>query len=159
MVVLPYEVNRIAQAVRRWAERNRLQLGCSYPDLCGLCAIASAELYRRLKRYDSSLKVELAYAEDMLCGHFGHVFVIFNGDTIIDLTATQFEGDYASVEVRKLRSCNSWYWTPINRFDDDESLHEFQVETDWASWQQANTHIIEKKIQRKSNGTRKANTQ
>lgn len=145
--MIPIEVAQIATEVRKWAEDNKTELGCSHLDLCGLCAVSSAELYRRIKRYDPNIDVVLAYAED---GCFGHVFVVYNRTTIIDLTATQFfdEIENDTVTIKPISQLNPWYWKVRRIFLSDRQLHEFQVTDGWTVWQQANHHLKQK---RKSN--------
>jgi hypothetical protein len=142
--MIPNEVARIATEVRIWAESNRTELGCSHPDLCGLCAITAAELYRRLKKFDPKIDVSLAYSED---GCFGHVFLLYNENIKIDLTATQFamEDEIDQVHVSKLSRSDPWYWRIRQIFNDDKELHSFQVKEGWSDWQQANRHILNKR--------------
>lgn len=140
--MIPYRVSQIANNVRNWTEKNREKLECPHYDLCGLCAVASAELFRRLKKYDPSMNVVLALAEDL---SFGHVYVIYDDRIIIDVTATQFADEYLRVEIRKVSMFNPWYWKHIKTFDSDEDLHYYQVGHGWSTYQQANTHRIQKR--------------
>ena len=72
----------IATDVRYWAEgRSRND------DLEGWCAIASAELFRRLKREE--IPAEIHYCMDQKDLQSCHVYLVVD-DYVVDVTATQF---------------------------------------------------------------------
>lgn len=107
------ELLELAYCTRRWAERNRHRHNFG-SDLHGMCAIASAHLYRVLK--DSGIKTQLAVTED-------HVH-LQRGGMVLDITATQF-GDFPPVlytPLRKLLSHGS-AWEGASICEDLEQLN------------------------------------
>jgi hypothetical protein len=144
-------VRAIAVSTRRWAEAKRVDLNFHCEHLGGMCAIVSAELWRRLANRFGTGCATLAMATDR-DGHEGHVFVLFgkNKDTIIDLTATQFGRNYGPVEVHLRQKNNPWFWIPRDIFQTDEELHSHQTITWVNSDQWCNTHLTEKSHGRSS---------
>ena len=71
------------------------------PNLCGLCYDASCFLYRLAKR--EGIVTELGRG-------IGHWFVLF-GDTVIDVTATQFEQPERVMvtSLKQARSRGNWW--------------------------------------------------
>jgi len=140
MSTLSHRVRDHAYRVRRWVEFNCIKLGGHSPCLEGLCAIASAELWRRLRK--DGIRAKLGHAQDE---YEHHVFVIVD-DHIIDITATQFNANCAKVEVRPVNHLlHPWYWKVTETFDSDDALHVHQTDTDWVIWQRANQHLVERK--------------
>ena len=123
-------VRQIATNVRRWAERKNDRLDMFYSDLCGMCAIASAELFCRLK--NEGFKPVLVHA-------FGHVYVELEG-YIVDVTCTQFSIRYPKVMVRKRerlpRDETNWrdreFWDNVlSRHRSIDSLRRKQESLGW----------------------------
>jgi hypothetical protein len=75
-----------ASLSREWAENARPDVS---ETLCGMCAIASADVFRRLKV--AGFKPEIWFKPD-------HSFVHVKG-YIVDVTATQFDSRYDKVIV------------------------------------------------------------
>ena len=83
--VLHDTVAAIATDVRYWAE-DKAPFG-KQDDLNGMCAIASAELYRRLKTAGIASEIHM-WVWDL--DESAHVYVIVD-DYVVDVTATQFK--------------------------------------------------------------------
>lgn len=131
-------VRKQAQHVRKWAETNAAVLGSWSPNLTGLCGVATAELWRRLKRIKIDAQIGIASNSNE-----GHVFLIIDR-TIIDVTATQFDLAYDPVEYRPLgHLIHPWYWKSREIFTSDVDLHEHQTKRQWTWWQRCNQFIIE----------------
>jgi hypothetical protein len=94
-------VKRIATNTRKWAEsyQARHQLDFT-PNLCGMCSLASYELFKRLKR---------ANLDPKYCLTPHHAFIKCQGH-IVDVTATQFYNEHQPVTVVKPRGQNKFYW-------------------------------------------------
>ena len=113
----------IARSVRQWAE-DLAKTTEEYPDsLGGLCAIASAELFNRLKGagFDNTL---IAYTDK-------HVYVVLDG-YVIDVTATQF-GNYPKVFIETVsyaRDCGIW-WNATDFYESVDNLRAKQIEECW----------------------------
>jgi len=75
----------VAEDVRQWAE-DRAPLG-KEDDLNGMCAIASAELHRRLKKEGIASEIHM-WLWDL--DESAHVYVVVD-DHVLDVTATQFK--------------------------------------------------------------------
>lgn len=84
-------LREIANQVRRKCEIYADQTGNWGEDLCGMCAIASAALKEALSRAGFDSKIIHGYN-----GCLGHCWVEI-GDTIYDITATQFGGDAVTI--------------------------------------------------------------
>lgn len=115
------KITKIMKRVRKWAEKVQAQNPYSYgADLCGLCAVASKELARRLQKH--------GYKCQLACNDF-HCFVLYKG-RVLDVTATQF---------RKPEIYISRYlggdWTPEAIFDSVEELTDYQYRVDWPEHQ------------------------
>jgi hypothetical protein len=131
MAKVPDEVLRIVKQTRTWAETKGRERRFT-PGLSGMCAIASAELYRRLATRGHKVRIGVAKG---IRSH--HVMVIYGGKYILDITATQFGHD--EVEVRWFRNLiHPWYWKPKEFFDNDDELHVFQMSNKWSEHQWAN---------------------
>ncbi len=133
-------IRRIAEHTRYWAQCNRTFIHvCDddndgfvndkfEEDLCGMCAIASAELFRRLKDMGYSPKIAL-YDGDDHC----HCFVLVNGQ-IVDVTATQFGKN--PVEIVNTNEKNlPDFWNPNMVFNSVEELIANQVTNGWPQYQ------------------------
>ena len=77
------QIRHIARQTRRWALRHRHKVWAD-ATLCGMCAIASAELHKRLTAAGFSAAIAFRNTADE-----GHAFVICD-ELIVDVTATQF---------------------------------------------------------------------
>jgi len=96
------KVKQIALRVREWAEVVRENTPQSdsygwYDDLCGMCAICSYELARRLKRAGFYPRVHV---------NESHSFVRVN-KVIVDVTATQF--GYRERVLIRSKSPGDWW--------------------------------------------------
>lgn len=78
-------ISEIAKSVRIWVENKEIRLHPHKPDLTltGWCAIASAQLLRKLK--NAGIECEIHLHDSDWC----HAFVVVE-DHVIDVTATQF---------------------------------------------------------------------
>ena len=126
------QVRDIAESVRDWAE----ELDAKVPftdkgDLCGYCAIASAEISKRLTK--AGIKHEIR----MQNGDLGsHVFVAVD-DHVVDVTATQFS-EFANTPVLILheRECDQyWFYKHTEVFDSHVRLRKHQAKHRWPSHQ------------------------
>lgn len=106
-----YAIKAIARQSRAYAEGLVQEYG--YPsDLCGLCAIASRDLWRRL--HSRGFVAKIAH-------HPHHCFVIIPDlDILVDVTATQF--GKKPVEIRKQERVWHWFWnvSDTDSFFDNE---------------------------------------
>lgn len=123
------KIRKVAIEVRAWAERQQeLNLDFS-DDLCGMCAIASAELFLALRRAGISSRIALAW---------GHCFVISHG-YIVDVTATQFRGG-KRIEIQKMAKNENdrpWYWRHFTTFRSVKKLTRHQITQGWPDYQTA----------------------
>jgi len=95
-------------------------------DLTGLCAIASSELFTRLKRKGLSPVICLNVLDSCDC----HVFVVVE-DHIVDITATQF-GKYNNVVITEfIDNQKQWFWNAHRAFTSVKELHNHQRKTGW----------------------------
>lgn len=126
-------VRELAWDVRKWAVRNYIKY-CSSPHLNGMCAIASAELFRRIKESipdTTSVKLGMAM-RDVMC----HVVLIVDNKKLVDVTATQFNARRKAVEVRPVfHLMHPWYWRIKETFESDGDLYVHQLKQNWPSWQ------------------------
>ena len=123
--MLDKKILTIATETRSWAEKH---VYCFSDDLEGLCAIASVELFRRLKQQKIEAKIHLASHDEFL-----HCYVTVN-DYVVDLTATQF-GHSDKVVVKPHNShmtIFNWYWRPIKTFDCEKKLIRYQRKIGWS---------------------------
>lgn len=84
-----YQINLIAEATRKWAEKLQRKEQRWDDDLECMCGIASFELFKRLKKAGLSPVFVVNESQE-------HAFVICN-KLIIDVTATQF--GYDKIEI------------------------------------------------------------
>jgi len=123
------------KGVRLWAEELVKQYNDSgfwYDDLCGMCAITSAELWKRLK--NAGIEAEIC----MRIGMYGsHVFVE-SGKYVLDVTAQQFSHRNSKITIRPKRLAQVHdYWLADKRFKSARSLLAWQKKEDWPIEQQA----------------------
>lgn len=126
-----------AKRVRRFIKRlaKERQGG----DLVGFCAIASAELFRQLKKAGVD-HIELAMWINQY--NDAHVFLLWQ-DFVVDITATQFGHSWTrAVEIRPLKEAISLLekWQPLYTFKDPDDLRRDQLENGWPEEQVALTH-------------------
>ena len=129
----------IAQDVRYWAEARADRFS---KDLNGLCAIASAELHRRLKL--NGIHSDIHMAND---GGGSHVFLVID-DHILDVTATQFK-EFRNVQIvldhiRLL--CEHEFYITDKVFTTAEELRIAQKKTGWPGTQIAYAKISRSKV-------------
>lgn len=114
-------VQKEAEAVRAWAE-NRARAEAFPDDLCGLCARSAGQMFIKLQNIEG--------LESQLCFNTGHAFCRIReaGSRrwwIVDVTATQFYGDYPPVYItNNQRSCGNWRVN--HKFIDLQSAIDFQ---------------------------------
>lgn len=115
-----------ANGVRAWAEMRTAKEKYPSKDLSCWCAIASAELHRRLT--DVGVVAELHMAiDDIGC----HVYVVVD-DHVVDVTATQFMGNHPKVVVKHMREAEvKWYWQTSDVFQSATELRKHQIRTGW----------------------------
>jgi hypothetical protein len=121
-------VKHIAKQVRNWAEdRAFSDTYNDNHDLCGYCAIASAELFFQLKNNGFDPMI-VAHDNDGNC----HVFIeLF--DHIIDVTATQFY-EFENTKVVILHSKEALqydFYEPTVIFDHPKKLVKWQKKMGW----------------------------
>ena len=125
-----YRAQDLALEVRDWAEVLAAEQERSR-DLCGYCAIASAELHKRLSK--EGIFAELVVAETDL---FAHVFVLIE-DHVLDVTATQFS-EFRNQPVVLLHSKEAEqydFYRPIEIFGTAKDLRKWQKKIGWCQWQ------------------------
>lgn len=130
---IPDDALAIVNATRQWAEKHRHRYR---NDMGGMCAVAAAELWRRLNKAGHDVQLAQAFRSK---SKLAHVFVVYRGRYLIDITATQF--GYEKVEIRWLYNfLHPWFWKPASLYPNDEELHLDQIRYDWPSDQLANGH-------------------
>lgn len=128
--MLSKKVIQIATETRLWAEKHEYAF---HDDLKCMCAIASVELFKRLK--DKNYKPQLHVATHAIGG--SHVFITLN-NYIIDITATQFGHPQRVIIKRKnVFTIINWYWRSDKTFKTHKKLIEFQQKTGWSKNQTA----------------------
>lgn len=123
------ELEVLAVIVRRWAERRAWD-----DELCGMCARASAQLWRRLRR--AGIKAMLGYAERHRNRSPCHVFVLCDG-LVVDVTATQFGRDQIVIRRAGAAKQEAWFWRARHTFSDPIALNDHQVALGWPPEQRA----------------------
>lgn len=123
-------LKQIAWQARRWAMRNRHRFNTDESvfeaDLNGMCAIASAELFRRLQAAGIPCQLALRSVPDD-----GHCFVLTETH-LVDITASQFRGYPAVVLIPKEpRARREAHWQETRRFDSVEALVGYQRQIGW----------------------------
>jgi hypothetical protein len=146
---VPPEIRRILRATRKWAEQKQQSDMFDYKedfvwpkyseDLCGMCAIAAAELFRRLQRAGIT-EIELIESNDDCSSH---CFVLYKNRVILDVTATQFSTycDRAicvyDMEMIAPKFVGSEHWKVDNRFTSVYQLRTHQKTVGWPDYQVA----------------------
>lgn len=126
-------VTAIAHEVREWleilAEADGYREGY---DMMGYCAIASAELHRKLELAGIESEMHLARGN-----WASHVFVVVE-DHIVDVTATQFDELHDKVTILHLKEGDhKYYWQTHKAFKTPKKLANFQQRAGWPEWQVA----------------------
>ncbi len=129
------KIAKTALTVRNWCELNFSKYK-SFPDtLNGMCAIASADIHRRLKKQGVHSKICVAETEDGFCHCYSMV-----DDLLIDVTASQFHMDIKRPLKRVLigkypdivnKYGRHWFWETWLTFNDANSLRIWQRKTNW----------------------------
>ena len=120
---IPDKLHKIAKSARAKCERvnNKHDL---FPDtLDGMCGIASAYLFKELKRY----KLNPTLAENN-----NHCFILCKG-YIIDITASQFGYRRVVVEEKEELEGDGW-WEVENTFKSLKKFNTHQKKT-WPEFQ------------------------
>ena len=127
-------IRSVAEEVRYWAE-GRAAGTVNESDLTGWCAIASAQLWRKLR--DVGVLGEL-HVWLSCTGDTAHVFVVVD-DVVVDVTATQFSRMRADpVYIEHLRVAQHWDWYHAAEiFETPEQLIKWQKRSRWIAWQVA----------------------
>jgi len=101
------KVKKLLKQVRHWAETNNQGLD----DLCGMCAIASQELFLTFKR--SGIKSEIVLVDSGGSGHCYVLVSIGERQYIADVTATQF--CKPAIVLKKVvdTKITEWFWSTI----------------------------------------------
>ena len=128
-------IKQVATQVRYWAEA-RAEGTRAEGDLNGMCAIASAELWRHLMLLGFRLEIHV-----WLCpmdGESSHVFLVVD-DHVVDITATQFsELREHIVYIAHKREAERWEWyQTMEVFDTPKDLVRWQKKTKWPADQVA----------------------
>ncbi len=108
----------IAQDVRIWAEENHLWMGF-HDDLRGMCAVASAELFRRLE--ENQIGAVFACNPD-------HCFIVCKDYYLLDVTASQFgEDDVVLIQdYESIDPVNYPYWQVSDCYNSISELLTYQ---------------------------------
>jgi len=125
-------VKPIAEAARWWAEEKAQKDFAYDKDLMGLCAIASAKLFRDLQKESIPAQIHVWFG--------GHVFLTVE-DYVVDITATQFP-DFKTTPVVILheREATAFeYFTSDKSFTSDDALRKYQQKSRWPAYQIAFT--------------------
>jgi hypothetical protein len=124
----------VAYRVRKWAEKQSYKSAeIDSPDLCGLCAIASAKLFDELRKVGIDSYIAVSIDES-------HCFVVVpqNDDfeLIVDVTATQFGSKFGPVEILAVSDAfNKDFWQIGQAFRDVKALNKYQFNAGWPKFQ------------------------
>ena len=125
----PKEMRRVARNVRRWAEQYAKEN--KHPgDLTGMCAIASGEMWRRLK----VLKANPVFCIAIYNPPRAHCFIECSG-YLIDVTSTQYYGPKVMVRRKELARSQADHWVATWKGRTVSGFHTQQVEERWPSEQ------------------------
>ena len=123
------QIRKIAVRVRGWTELKAEAAHYNPDNLCGWCAIASAELFTQLAAVGIVSEIHI---------NSGHTFVIVD-DNIVDITATQFPAfENTPVVIMHTKEVDEdihWYYTGTKVFKSVKSLHAYQVKQQWPKHQ------------------------
>lgn len=141
MILMP-RLHSIARRVRKTAETYARTNHLFPTDLTGMCAIASAMLFRELKAAGYK---NLSIVETKLFG-MGHCVVVigygFDRPIIVDVTATQFDKKHKPVTIMYVDERDTvrhWYWDVTGmskrRFTSVAALRRSQKKHGWPDFQ------------------------
>lgn len=122
----------IATDVREWVQARADRTDYGADSLCGWCAIASAELSKRL----ISAGIDCTICLSRVASRGYHCFVMID-DYVLDVTATQFR-EYEREPVVFLHSKEAEvndYHIPVNEFSTAKALRVYQSKVHWPSYQ------------------------
>lgn len=121
-------IRAVAQEVREWAEEQE----SGWTNLNGYCAIASAELHKRLKAQGIDTKLHMADDNKFAA----HVFLVID-DHVVDVTATQFrEFRYEPIVILHEREAQQhWFYESTVNFATVDELRSYQVQQKWPQHQ------------------------
>lgn len=129
-------VRSVATAVRYWAE-GQAEGTYKEGDLNGMCAIASAELFKQLK--DKGFNPELHCWICPMDEQTAHVFLVVN-DHVVDVTATQFTRLRDKIiYIEHKREAEQWDWY--------QSQTVFATPADLARWQKKTKWPADQRVQ------------
>jgi hypothetical protein len=134
---LSLRVVSFARAVRSWAEERADSAEIPSTDLCGWCAIASAQLFRVFER--NGIRSEILMWEEIPGGRGNcHVFLTV-GNHIVDITATQFDEFYDQpvLIMHYTQACKHNFYRDTKRFATADALRKHQVDSGWPPYQTA----------------------
>jgi PDZ domain-containing secreted protein len=119
-------VVRIATEVRQWIEARDKRMDYPSHDMNGWCAIASAELHRRLAA--EGIYSVLFMSE----GAGAHVFIVVD-DHVVDITATQFrEFEDTKIVVLHTKEAEQYdFYETSQMFETPQKLRKYQVRNHW----------------------------
>jgi len=133
--VLLETVKSIAEDVRGWAEElaYKREQWKSH-NLNGYCAIASAELHRRLTRAGIEATLHVSIQSDGSC----HVYCVVS-DHIVDVTASQFRElrDQPIYIVHHREGQRYYFYDDTASFNTAADLRRHQLQTGWPQKQVA----------------------
>jgi hypothetical protein len=121
-------VKNIATDVRHWVEAIAGKVWDDRHDLNGYCAIAAAELHRRLALEHVRAELHMAVME---CGS-SHCWVVVN-DHVVDVTATQFKEFRGRpiVVLHQKEAEQFWFYRTTEIFFSSKQLRKSQQRTGW----------------------------
>lgn len=119
----------IAKQVRTWAEKKAEDANYNPDNLCGWCAIASGQLFKRLQADGIAAEIHI---------NSGHTFLVVE-DHIVDITATQFH-EFGNKPVliihqKEIDENEHWFYAETKVFKSIAKLHAFQVKEKWPAKQ------------------------
>jgi hypothetical protein len=121
-----------ASDVRIWAEEYALK-NHFRTDLCGLCAKASAELYRKYTEVGISCVIHSAKYYNS-----GHFFNVVANEWLVDITASQFgQSNITIIGKWPLPSIydECWWWKSNTQFQNIKVALLHQMENKWPKHQ------------------------
>jgi len=124
------KVAAIALGTRTWAEDRAYQSDYNPDNLMGWCAIASAELHKRLTADGIAAEIHMSISLAHLC----HCFCVVE-DHVVDVTATQFwEYESKPVVIIHCREAEvNEYHKGAEVFGCSADLRRFQKRERWPS--------------------------
>jgi anti-sigma regulatory factor (Ser/Thr protein kinase) len=121
------KIKDIAKATRIWAE-DYAHTHNMAADLCGMCAIASAELFTNLifAGFKPEIRISNSFSGN-------HVYCVVD-DHVVDVTATQFH-PFEEETVVILHECEAaaynFYVDDIHYIESIKALVKYQKKYDW----------------------------